>query len=144
MKAEYIKPARGANPLYSSKSKRAATKSGQEYLIDPYVEIPVGYIEEGPLVWSHCVPGHLNAPPICKPADDECKARVQKWMEIERPKKIESIRQMLHPNNYSKMSKKQQGDLDQLKEAYGLDTPKKDEPVQSPKPAVKEKAETKA
>lgn len=141
MKAEYITTARAVNPLYSSKDKRAAKETGKEYAINPYIEIPVGYVEEGPLVWTHCVPGHLNAPPVCKPIDNECRDRVQKWMKVERPKELESIRQMLHPSNYSKMSKKQQGHLDDLKEAYGLDTPAKSDPVQTPKPALKEKAE---
>lgn len=144
MKAEYIRPAKAVNPLFSNKEKRKAKEAGEEYGIEPYIEIPVGYVEEGKFCWTHCVPGHLNEPAVCKPVDDECKARVQKWMDVERPREIESIRQMLHPSNYSKMSKKQQGHLDDLKEAYGLDTPKKDEPVQAPKPAVKEKAETKA
>ena len=120
MKARYIQEARAVNPAFSNKAKREAAAKGETYDVSPYMQIPVGFEEEGPLCWTHCVPGHMNAPPVCEPADDECKERVRKWMEEQRPLELERIRQMAQPENLKRLNKNTRGYVEELAEAYGL------------------------
>lgn len=120
MKARYIREGRAVNPDFSNKAKRQAQLEGKRYDVPTYLTVPVGHVEEGPLCWTHCCPGHMGEPPMCEPADDECRERVKKWMDIERPNHLESIRVMALPENLKKMPKKKQEHILALAEAYGL------------------------
>jgi hypothetical protein len=134
MKARYIREARALNPAFSNKAKRAARKAGQPYVIEPYITIPVGFEEEGPHCWTHCCPGYKGEDPVCEPADDECRVRVEQWMKVERPKQLERIRQMAHPKNLAKMSKAQREHVKDLAASYGLTPPSENDPVQKMEP----------
>lgn len=145
MKARYITAQRDVNPLFDNAAKRAAQGSGEKYDIEPYIEVPVGFIEEGPLCWAHCVPGHENSPPVCEPVDDECRERVKKWMEKERPKALEQIRLMSQPENQKGMKKEHRQYFSDLAEVYGInpdDAPitELDETELEELPTVKEEA----
>lgn len=120
MKARFIREARALNPAFSNKAKRQAQKDGVQYDVDTYITIPVGFEEEGPHCWVHCCPGYKDDPPLCEPADDECRQRVAKWMNQERPKHLERIRQMALPENLKKLPKKQQAHVQDLADAYNL------------------------
>jgi len=138
MKAEYIREGKAVNPAFSNREKRAAKKANRPYDVEPYITIPVGFVEEGALAWAHCCPGYKGEPPMCKPADEECRVRVQQWMEVERPAQLERIRQMLRPSNLEKLNKKQREHVIELAETYGLEAPRPGEPAPvippSPKP----------
>lgn len=121
MKAEFIVAARAVNPLFDNDAKRQATERGEVYEQQPFVEVPVGTIEEGPLCWVHCCPGYMNEPPICKPADDECRQRVKLWMEVQRPRELEQLRLMAHPDNLKNFKPEVRAHINQLVNAYDLD-----------------------
>lgn len=123
MKSIFIREGRAVNPLFSNKEKSRAKREGKPYDVDPYITIPVGYEQEGPHCWTHCCPGYKGEPPLCKPADDECRERVKNWMEVERPKRLEQIRQMLRPSNLQKLKPKERKQVEELAEAYGLEAP---------------------
>ena len=121
MKAEFIVAARAVNPLFDNEAKRQAAEQGKVYEHKPFVEVPVGTIEEGPLVWVHCCPGYMNEPPICKPVDDQCKERVKLWMEVQRPRELEQLRLMAHPDNMKNLKPDVRSHVNQLLDAYELD-----------------------
>ena len=121
MKAELIREVRTINPEYSTKAHRAAKQKGEVYGISPYMMLPVGFVIEGPFVWGECCPGYKGEPPRAKPVDDECKKRVTYWMEVERPKQLDLIRQMAKSSKSSKMTPAKKAHLEDLVRVYGLD-----------------------
>ncbi|TWT57254.1 hypothetical protein KOR42_06120 [Thalassoglobus neptunius] len=134
MKARYIREAKAINPLYDVREHRRAKAEGRDYDVDQLITIPIGFEEEGPQCWAHCCPGYKGEPPVCEPADDECRARVQKWMEVERPMQLDRIRQAAHPANLKKMKPKEQQHILDLCRVYGLEMPSASDPVVTPKP----------
>lgn len=121
MKAVLTKESRSPNPLFSAKAKRDAKRRGETYDTPMYIDLPIGYEVEGPHVWGFCCPGYMNEPPFAEPVDKECRDKVRKWMEKDRPQRLDQIRQMLRPANLRKMSKKQQQHIQDLARVYGLD-----------------------
>lgn len=121
MKARLIKPCQSVNTQYDYTEHRKSKAEGKPYPHDQYVTLPVGFEVEGPLVWSFCCPGHLNAAPFAEPIDDECRERVKLWMERERPNELENIRQMLKPENLKKLKKDVREHVMELGRAYRLD-----------------------
>lgn len=132
MKARRIRETRRLNHEYSDAAKREAEAGGNVYTVPRYIDNPVGEIVEGPLVWSLCCPGHANAPPVCEPADEACQAKVDHWMQVERPRAIAAIREMAKPENLAKMNKKAQKEIAELATAY------RDEPAAPVAPATKQ------
>ena len=131
MKARYIKlppnpdgtereRPKAANPAYNFADHKVAKAKGKQYDQAKYLEIPVGFEEEGPLCWTHCRPGHMGEPAVCEPADDECTAAVKQWMEVERPKAVARIKEMAKPENLKKMKPKARRHVRDLAEAHGV------------------------
>lgn len=109
------------NPDYKPEEHALARQYGNKYETPVYLPKEVGDIVEGPLVWSLCCPGHENEAPCFEPDDDECRAKVDHFMEVDRPKGLESIRLAAQPENLKKMSKKGRQDVERLVDVYDID-----------------------
>jgi len=93
---------------------------GVEFLVDgKRTPQPVGHLMDDPHCWIHCVPGYMNAPPIAEPVDDECRARVARWMET-RSAKLDGLRAMVR--NKDNATPAQAKQLEKLAEAYDIET----------------------
>lgn len=77
MKATLIQPEVGPNPGYDHSAARAAKRRGEVYDVPIEITYPAGTVIEHKDVWVHCV----KSPPSMRPADAECAAIIQKWLQ---------------------------------------------------------------
>ena len=77
MKAVLIQPEIGPNPGYDHSAARAARRRGDVYDVPSEITYPAGTVVEHKDVWVHCV----KSPPSMRPADAECAAIIQKWLQ---------------------------------------------------------------
>lgn len=98
MKARLIKEAQAFNPEYDKEDAALAKVEKREYDHPQIIIRPIGHIQDHPESWKNCVNGHLNAPPIAVPEDDECKAKVREWMN-KSPERISRLAAYLKANN---------------------------------------------
>lgn len=80
MKARTIVETEGPNPEFSHAAYHAACAAGTVYPVPHTLRYPPGRELDDRQAWILCIPGHANAKPVAEPADDECRAKVERWM----------------------------------------------------------------
>lgn len=95
MKCRFLIATKPLNHEWSQEAFDAARDAGTTYDVPRHLSFGPGYEKEDPLAWIHCCPGEMNAPAIAEPADDECRAKVKVWMEVNRPQGIATLKAQL-------------------------------------------------
>jgi len=119
MKATRLVPGMILNPLYNWAAHRRALNEGDVYEQPRELEVEAGYVHDSADVWVLCCPGYMNSLPVCEPADDKCRDRVNHWMQKQRPNQLRNIQNLL--DNISTLKdENQKAHIRQLAKAYGL------------------------
>lgn len=94
MKAVLLVDKTGSNPGYNRDAARAARRAGKEYNVKPKIVYRAGTEIEHPHCWIHC----CTAVPTMKPADEECREAVRRFLENpQRQAQLAQLRQMAKP-----------------------------------------------
>lgn len=95
MKAIRIVDAVGPNPAYDKAAAKAAKAKGEKYPISADVTYKAGEVVEDPHCWILCV----LATPVCRPEDDDCKAKVDAYLKHpSRKSEMEKLKRMASPS----------------------------------------------
>jgi len=116
MKAISLVATRGPNPAFDASEFRAAVSHGRKYDTPAEIDYPAGTEFDNSEVWIHCV----RSPPTMAPADDECRRKVQRWLQHKSRKAMLSrFKHLSTPAVYAKCPKWLQQYIDSVKEKWG-------------------------
>ncbi len=116
MKAVRIKDAEIVNPLYSAADHRDARRRGLSYPTQPFLTQPAGQPVEDRDCWIQCVLGTMA------PADDECRAAVEKHLGSERRKQlIAKIRALRAADGVNRLPEPDRKWLEYMEKAYATE-----------------------
>ena len=102
MKAIRIVDAEGPNPAYNKKAATEAKLKGKAYEVPKTVTHKAGDTVDDPDCWILCV----VPVPLCKPSDDECKAKVEKYLSHPaRKAQIAKLKKMASPAVFKTLPK---------------------------------------
>ena len=102
MKAIRIVDALGPNPAFDKAAAKAAKAKGEKYPISPDVTYRAGEVIEDPDCWILCV----LATPVCRPEDDECKEKVNAYLNHpSRKSELAKLKRMASPSVFKDLPK---------------------------------------
>ena len=120
MKASRIVDCHGLNPGYDHREKLRVEAAGGQYSIDKQIHYKAGTINEHPDVWRLC----CLPKPLCRPLDDECKAKVEEFLSHPaRKSHLAKLKRLASPEVFEKLPKGMQDYVRAISEKWKLNDP---------------------